>query len=201
MKKYLLLLLALAFTAKAQDTIVLNSHEKLVSQVLQIEEDSIRYKLLEPPGPDLSMGSLDVLLVKYKNGSVVNVDSLYKAQHGSVYKYVGPCAVVGTPTQLYEKGRTDANKNFKSNCGSYFLAGLGLAFGPLAAAPAFIVMAIPPVEYKMNYPCEELWQNKDYKAGYKKRTRQIKGRLIWERSIPCIAAATVVWSVLSSYGN
>jgi hypothetical protein len=174
---FLFLSLSVGLYYKAQDTIIFKNGNKFVSLVMLLGEDSIRYKKINNlTGPDLYVHDSLVSIVKFKNGSKSNVDSLYR-EHRRFVQLTAPTGSA-TPKQMYDMGVLDATTNYKcKGCVPAFFV-TGLFLGPFAAAPAFPVAFTPPLKRNLAYPSEELWKDTNYQKGYKNQTGRIKRRSV-----------------------
>ena len=188
MKNILYILLLFSFGVKAQDTLVLKDSTKIVSLVLMLGEDSIRYKKIENiTGPDLYIKNSKVNLVHYKNGNRVNVDSLYrvhiKSKEFNSRNSPASADSQNSAEKMYEMGKFHAEVNYECRgCTSGFM-GLGLLIGPFSVIPGLSTMFVTPSDKKLAYPDQELWLDKDYQRGYKdkacRKKRQAIGTGLW----------------------
>lgn len=93
MKKSLLLLLAVVFSAAAahaQDIIVKRDGEELQTKVVEIGDNQIKYrKFSNPTGPVYSIASSEVFLIRYENGTkeVVTSEQTIPANQPADDKY------------------------------------------------------------------------------------------------------------------
>ncbi|WP_317898111.1 hypothetical protein [Aurantibacillus circumpalustris] len=184
MKKIVLVFSFAGLKLVAQDTLIFKNQTKLISLVLWVGEDSIRYKNIENiTGPDLYARNSEIHLVKYRNGRVENIDSLQirntslknlQKQTESLQSKAESNSV-----QMYKNGTFHAEVNYKCKGCKVGFFSLGLLLGPIAVIPAFSTAYILPSDKKLAYPSEELWQNKDYQKGYKDKASAIKRRAIF----------------------
>lgn len=194
MKNLIFIFLVFSFCAPAQDTIISKTGTKIISLVLLVGQDSIRYKKIENiTGPDLYVYNSEVNLIKYKNGRVINIDSLYKkntVQKAAQQQNVRIPIDLKTndslqgiahdnSIEMYKEGVHHAEVNYRcKGCNVTFFS-MGLVFGPVAFLSAVSVALTKVPDKKLAYPSESLWQNKDYQKGYKDKAGAIKRRSIY----------------------
>lgn len=70
MKKLFLLFLLASTTITAQDIIIKKDGEEILSKVIEVDQDKIRYKRYDnPDGPIYSIAPPEVFIIKYANGT------------------------------------------------------------------------------------------------------------------------------------
>jgi len=189
----------------AQDTLIFKNQSKAVSLILLVGEDSIRYKKMENiTGPDLYAHNSDITFIKYKTGRVENIDSLYQLHKSksTLINQLGNSMVdENSPEKNYQRGKFNAEVNYKcKGCMAGYFA-LGLVFGPGALVPAFSTMFVTPAEKKLKYPSDELWQDQDYRKGYKDKARSIKRAAIIRGVSIGIFSSLFAWGVFYTQIN
>ena len=80
--KYILLSILFVFSSniiKAQDTLTMRSGENILVKVIEVGTAEVKYKKLDNlNGPVFSMLKLDLLLIKYENGTKDDYSSIKK---------------------------------------------------------------------------------------------------------------------------
>lgn len=160
---FLFLSICVCIFSRAQDTLILADQTRIISLVLLVTPDSIRYKPIENiSGPDHYLAASQVKEIHYKNGSREMI-----------------VADLSGPKKMYDWGKHDAENSYRcKGCAASFIA-VGLLIGPFAYIPAYSLAYIPPAEKNLAYPDEVLWKDLNYRKGYKDQTRRIKSRAIF----------------------
>jgi hypothetical protein len=203
MIKFLFSLFLVSFVAKSQDTLIFNNSTKVVSLVLLLGQDSIRYKRIENiTGVDLYAKNSEVAYVKYKNGTIKNVDSVYKLKvqrNELAAKYaMAPITQSVTPATMFEIGKRHADVNYRCKGCKAGIATETILFVPLGWLTAYAVMFVPPKETNLAYPSEELWQDENYRKGYKNQAARIKRESMRDGAlIGTLSAVLVTVAVLT----
>jgi hypothetical protein len=100
---------------------------------------------------------------------------------GSTYTVNAQSDTVSTqPINLEIRGDIDAEKHYKK----YKAAGTGTLITSLVSpivglVPAIATSASKPKITNLNYPSEDLFQQKEYYNSYTKRAKKIKQRKVW----------------------
>lgn len=170
-----------------QDTLVLRNSTRIAAVILEIGTETVRYKKVgNPEGPDYTTHKSEVRYIILKNGIKETVDTL--AGHPTA----GASPAHGKSSgEMYSKGMFDAGIFYTRPCGAVGTGIATFATGIFGLIPAIIISAVPPKEKNLGYPSYELWKNKDYKAGYKRRAKKIKQKKVWNSFGVGIAASLV----------
>lgn len=199
MKKLIFLFLVVTGLCTAQDTLVLSNKQVLCVKVTEIATEIIKYKkcgMLD--GPTFVSDKSAVSYIIYSNGVKENIDSLYKLQKGNQQSPGDYSSIPkGSEMNMYTKGDNDA-RVFYTNGGGSVGVGLSAFFcGVLGLIPAGICASVDPKVQNLNYPSEELWQNKYYQKGYRYRAKKIKQKKVWTGFGIGFGASLALFALLS----
>ena len=171
MKNCVLILLLTAFVSKAQDTLILKNETKIISLVLLVNEEVIRYKKINNiTGPDILIPPAEVKAIHYKNGKkeIIESSSSMTIQVVTAPKLTeAPVVNWEGPEKMYEQGQKHAEIFYKHGGGSRAIGIVSLFLTPLTFIPVGILMFKTPSEKFLGYQSEELWKNEHYQKGYK----------------------------------
>lgn len=172
MKKLITLFLFIGLHAAAQDTIVMKDNSRKIVKVLEIKLNEISYKRFEmPDGPLYVVAKPDVQYIHFASG-------LKESFESSAYR--APAAnPLFSPKEMYNKGMIDASRYYKHPGGSFGVFCASSGCGVLGLIPAIAVSSADPKEQNLGYPDRTLWDNGDYRAGYKYKAKKIKQKKVW----------------------
>lgn len=160
MKNFLLFFtLSSCFCVKAQDTLLLVNDTKLISLVLLVTPENIRYKAFNNiSGPDQYINTKEVKEIRYRNGSREQIEK--------------PIVDWKGPEKMYEEGRKHADLFYHYKAGWITLG--SVFFTPITFIPVGQRMFKAPNDDKLYYPDEHLWKDENYQKGYKDRATAIR---------------------------
>ena len=172
MKNILLFILFICLSniIKAQDTLTMRSGENILAKVIEVGTSEVKYKKLDNlNGPVFSMLKLDLLLIKYENGTKDDYSSIKKIDEKSV-----------GVENLFIQGQNDAIVYYKG----YKTAGTAALFSTLGTS-FFTGMAIELItsdadikDENLGYPNLNLMKNEQYFRGYQQKAKEIKRKKI-----------------------
>lgn len=204
MKKTLLALALVIFMlpAYAQDIITKKNGEDIKAKVLEVTKSEIQYKRFESPeGAIYTMDKADIVMIRYKDGTkdlFIHEESVVKPKLPSVEQHAIPGKGSTTPKiedkalstfdeSVYEsmsmtqRGEYDAQayyRQYRSGAMGTFL--MTMFTSPVAGLiPAISISKTPPKNENLNYPKEQLMQNRDYANAYKTKAHKMKKRKTW----------------------
>jgi hypothetical protein len=176
-------ILCASFYSKSQDTLFLKNNGIIPSLVLQINTNDIVYKKMSNlDGPDYKTNKSEVKYIKYKNGQIENIDSLYAIESNKTIANNIPSStsnVYEKSEQMYINGKRDAKIFYDSPTGAVGTGITSFILLPFGLIPAIICSAVPPREKNLDYPNYDLWKNENYKAGYKHQAKKMKQKKVW----------------------
>lgn len=201
MKKIICLLLLLSLMSHAQDTLLLKNQTKIISLVLLLGTDSIRYKkITDITGPDLYIRNSEMMSVKYKNGKTENIDSLYrlisKSREETKAFEMEAQKKANSAEEMAKAGALHASiyYNCKGCLAGFF--GLAVILGPLGPIPALVALAIKPSKKQLAYPSEDLWKNEQYQKAYMHEVNKIRKRAIGFGATSGSFLSTFSWGLI-----
>lgn len=153
---------------KAQDTLVMKNHSKVIVTLLEEDDKNIKYtSFFDPNGPALIIEKKDL-------ESVIYSDGYEKMMNDSTI------TTTGTGKDLFIKGQVDAGHyyhGYKAASGSTLVISL---VSPLVGLiPAIACSTTTPKESNLQYPDSDLYHKIDYQRGYKMESKRIKSRKVW----------------------
>jgi hypothetical protein len=171
MRSFLLICLLFCLTkiSQAQDTILRTNGEEIPARVLTITPTDVAYIITtEPASTDtLHVAATEVFLIRFANGTKEIV---------TPSATVAPAVGLGrTPQQMNDLGRQDARKYFRApgafwgTAGATFVSISTLGIGGVAAGA--VIAASPPKRHNMINANQELLNDPNYFAGYKKQAQ------------------------------
>ena len=172
---------------QAQDIVTKRTGEKVEAKVLEISTTEVKYKLFKnPEGPTYVVPKLEVALIQYQDNTTEAFELsdvvLAKANESAEpLSTNAPVPSTANAVQLYNQGQADAITYYNG----YKAAGTGVLItsllSPLVAlVPAIGTSATPPKTHNLDAPSNELLQQPDYAAGYRKSARKIKSGKVWK---------------------
>jgi hypothetical protein len=168
--------LCTSFYSKAQDTLFLKNNGIIPSLVLQVNTDDIVYKKISNlEGPDYKTNKSEVKYIKYKNGQIDNIDSLYTLEShktNSNNNLSTTSSVYEKSEKMYLRGKEDAKLFYNGRTGAVGTGITTFLLVPIGLIPAIICSAVAPREKNLRYPNNDLWKNESYKAGYKRQAKK-----------------------------
>jgi hypothetical protein len=178
MKNYIFVFFLISIVSKAQDTLILKNETKIISLVLLVNDELIRYKKIDNiTGPDILIPSAEVRAIHYKNGKkeiienfsspAIQVVTAPKLTEAPVVDWEGP-------EKMYEQGQKHAEIFYKHGGGSRAIGIGSLFLTPFTFIPVGILMFKTPAEKFLGYQSEELWKNEHYQKGYKAMATSIR---------------------------
>jgi hypothetical protein len=104
--------------------------------------------------------------------------------------------IVTKKENFYFKGQTDAQMYYKNSTGAVLgTLGVGLLSPLVALIPAIASTVKPPKDENLDYPDAELFENEEYKRGYKSKAKKIKQGRVWGAWGGSLLAAIIVQAV------
>lgn len=171
----LALLAAIAFTAHAQDNIVMKNGDEIKAKVVEITVGEIKYKKFDNlDGPIYTSPKTDVVFVKYANGS-----KEVFAISDTVVKSVVMLPPKADLTML-NKGIADADEHFRAGglgFGTFFVTVIGTPL--LGLIPAIVGSTTKPNPENLKFPDAKLALDPDYNKGYIQKAMQKKRKAAW----------------------
>ena len=99
---------------------------------------------------------------------------------------------------LYFRGQADAQMFYKNSTGAVLgTLGVGLLSPLIALIPAIGYSVKAPKDENLNYPDAELFENEEYKRGYKAKAKKIKQGKVWAAWGASLLAAVIVQTIKS----
>jgi hypothetical protein len=180
----LITILCASFYSISQDTLFFKNNEVIPALVVQINFDDIVYKKISNlDGPDYKAYKADVKYIRYRNGGIENMDSMYSVNSNEIMaKSLSPSVINGVyekSEKMFIKGKRDAKLFYDGPTGAVGVGITSFFILPIGLIPAIICSAIAPREKNLNYPNYDLWKNEGYQAGYKYQAKKVKQKKIW----------------------
>lgn len=195
MKKHVLTILsffALNISLFSQDLITKKTGEDIKAIVVEVNQTDIKYKRFDNQnGPTFSLLKLDVLMIRYANGTK-DIFSQTEAEQPTATD----SKVTLSKENMARKGRVDAQRYYKGqNSGANWTAATTILTSPIiGVVPAVIACVIEPSDNNLNYPDDELMKNDEYREAYISQARKTKAR----KNLISYGVSTGVWVVLIS---
>lgn len=180
----------------AQDTLIFKNNEIQVVKILEIRTEEVKYKKLDNlDGPDFIIKKSELNQIQYSNGKV---ESLLEAVD---IPSVGASSF-GPAEATFAKGQLDAMKYYRG----YKPSGTGtiittLLFTPAGLIPAIACGSTSPKDKNLGYPNSELFNNPDYRNGYREKAKRIKANKVWTNFGIGLGVNLVLGLILLSGGN
>ncbi len=197
-----LVLIVLGFCSHAQDIITKKNGEDIKAKVLEVTKTEIKYKRFESPeGAIYTMDKSDIVMIRYKDGTkdlFVQEEAVVKPKEPAVEQRSIPVKRPAAPAiedkvistfdesiykdmSMSERGEYDAQayyRNYRSGAiGTFFMT---MFTSPVAGLiPAISISKTPPKNENLNYPKEQLMQNREYANAYKTKAHKMKKRKTW----------------------
>lgn len=169
----------------AQDVIIKKSNEEILSKVIEVTTNEVRYKKYDNlNGPTFNIEKSEIYLIKFENGTT---ESFAKTEKDI------PTVVMDTK-EMFSKGKEDALLNYDANgTGAGWTAVTTALFSPIIGLiPAIATSTSTPRRKNLNMPDRELFKNIAYKNGYTQNAHKMKRKKIWTG----FGIGTGVWGVL-----
>lgn len=190
MKRLFYLFLLISFFCRAQDTLVYRNATRTIVKLLEIGPDTILYKITaDNNGLDLIVRRSELRYICFENGLKEVMDSTAVAVKAPLVPATVPVVVMppvapvvynpADSAKMYRQGVKDAQTYYVHSCGAVGTGITSFLFSVAGLIPAVACSASPPKVQNLGYPSEELWQNKDYKAGYKRKAGKLKLGRVW----------------------
>ena len=159
MKKLLIILLCLPIIGFGQDNILLQNGEEILSKVIEVNQDLIKYKkYANLEGPTYSIDKADVFMIRYENGE----KDIFRKNEYSKY-------------ENFDNGKNAADT--LHSAGPSFIG--GVVFNWIGAV---IINSMEPNRLPPTYAEDVnfMYQNNpDFQKGYKMQAKQINVRAGW----------------------
>ncbi len=173
MKKHFIftILFLATLCAHGQDIITKKSGEDVVSKVLEITLNEVKYKKWDnQDGPLISISKSEILMIRYQNGT----KDIFKEQA------ITPMSAMGEP-ENFKAGQQDAIQYYKGYKGAATgTLATGLVLSPiLGLIPAFATTSNQPQDINLHYPDPSKMKDQDYFKGYTQKAFQIKKQKVW----------------------
>ncbi len=199
-----LMLVIVMLPAYAQDIITKKNGEDIKAKVLEVTKTEIKYKRFESPeGAIYTMDKAEIVMIRYKDGTkdlFIQDEAAVKAKEAAPVVEQKPIPVKRpAPPKIedraihtfdesaYEgmsmaqRGEYDAQayyRQYRSSATGTFL--MTMFTSPLAGLiPAISISKTPPKNENLNYPKEQLMQNREYANAYKAKAHKMKKRKTW----------------------
>ncbi len=158
----------------SQDTIYFISGDTVLAKVLEVNQNEIKYKLLNnPEGPTYINLENEIFYINFENG----VKQTFNEPVGNLIK-----GKDSMNEYFYQKGRKDAARyysDYKSAGTGIFITGL-LLTPPIALIPAVICSVNDPSENNLGFPDKNLIKRTEYYNGYTKQAKKMKTNAVWK---------------------
>lgn len=202
MKPFIFLILCASFYSKSQDTLFLKNNGIIPSVVLEINANDIVYKKMNNiDGPNYKTAKYEVKYIKYKNGQIENIDSLYAIESNkTIANNISPTTrnVYEKSEKMYLKGKEDAKVFYNGRTGAVGTGITTFLFVPAGLITAIICSAVAPREKNLGYPNNDFCKNESYKAGYKHQAKKIKQKKVWAGFGIGLGAAVLFGAIINS---
>ncbi|MBA3665155.1 MAG: hypothetical protein H0W61_13230 [Bacteroidetes bacterium] len=154
------------------DTVCFRSGKKVPAKIYELSPTEVKYKpLSNMDGPVYKVNKSEVKEVVFSTGLKQSFNAADVPQYAS--------SSGRSPSSMILKGRADAKANYRHTGGSVGTGVAAMLFPPIGLIPAIICSSVPPREYNLGYPDDNLWQNRDYNLGYSKEAYRIKRKRVW----------------------
>jgi hypothetical protein len=190
MKKLTFILLLTLNSLFSQDTIYFKSGDSLLSKVLEINLEDVKYKKFSYlEGPTYTILKTDIKEIVYQNGTK-DFFALSTVQDKFSDAYLDSLAF---------KGKEDAKTfytNFKKPArGVFFTTTLAMPVGLIAA---IATSSSPPLIKNLNYPDSQLMRHQAYANAYKIEANKIKRKYVWNNFGGGLFLSTVILTFMYS---
>ena len=175
MKNILLFILFLCSSniIKAQDTLSMRSGENILVKVIEVGTTEVKYKKQDNlNGPDFSILKLDLLMIKYENGTKDDFSSIKKIEQNNF-----------SEIDISFQGKNDAKRYYNGykTAGTIALISNLVPIVPIIPSLVFSIATSSkmPRDENLNYPNISLMKNEKYANSYRAEAMKIKKRKIW----------------------
>lgn len=174
--RYLIILgfLCICIQANSQDTILMKNGDTILSKILEITKDEIKYKRSDiQESPYYSIMKSDVRKIIFPDGKYEEFRSISIPQVTSTYT---------ADSQIYyaSLGKIDADENFNATGASTATFLSTIVGGALIGLiPAISCSSTPPRMDNLNFPNPKMTLNNDYVKGYREAAYKKKRKSVW----------------------
>lgn len=193
MKKHLFSLAATLLCSNfgfSQDLITTKTGEDIQAKVIEVTNEEVRYKKFDDQtGPILTISTLNLLIIRYENGS----KDIFTAPQSTAPAYY--VLGVDSAAKLSQKGRNDAMEYYDGrNSGAIWVAITTVYPMPIVsgAAVAAICASKEPADHNLNYPDSALMSNPNYNIAYKEQAHKMKTKKLVKYFVVTAITETVL---------
>jgi hypothetical protein len=175
-------LFALPQAGKAQDTIVMNSGERIVATRIFVGNKEIEFHHI---GRDTSIDVVnitDIYVIRYHNGTI-DTTSIHRPKPD-------------TAQNFYFKGIEDADANYRARQPGNGMFAVTLIVSPIITLyPAIVCAQTPPDRKNLHIRDTSLYSNAEYMNAYNNESADIKNRRVWKSYV----IAGVIWLIAAIF--
>ena len=174
---------------KGQDTLSTRSSETILVKVIEVGTSEVKYKKLDNlNGPVFSMLKLDLLLIKYENGTKDDYSSIKKIEENNFFALDDSV-----------QGKNDAKRfynGYKTAGNAVVVTGYIIPILIPALAISIATTSKIPKDENLNYPSISLMQNEKYANSYRQEALKIKKRKVWLNFLITLPASIYMMMML-----
>jgi hypothetical protein len=193
------------FNGDKPDTLFFLSGKKTLGKVLIVNNSEVKYKLWDyQDGPTYQASKNELSSIHSGRGKIMDM----KGTENQVSIDNGARPVTESPTnntgnngvnnsengnystsqqnpysynpQLYNKGMTDARKNYTDNGGTFWVGCVSVGCTPVCGLiPAIMIGDNQPKEANLGIPRSAYSEHPDYRKGYKEEAYRMKKKKVW----------------------
>jgi len=153
----------------SQDVITTKAGEDIMSKVLEVNQNEIKYLKYEmPDGPVYSVSKTDILMIRYENGSK------------DIFNEAAKSSGVDYETCLLAQEDSKINYTGKKTPAAIATGAATILFTPLLGViPGAVFSSTEPLEENLRISNFELMKDPIYNKCYKEQAFKTKKRQVW----------------------